>query len=764
MHNFRCLATIVPRQLHERPLHSLHVTVWYTVGIFVAIGPYFLRKKCVQLHLWPLGACKCYARFWNATRTTCHHGCVFFQHDGATAHSAQVSIAALRKLFRRQRGLVTWRHQTNVRRYRPRTIDQLKPETRHEIANNYAATHVALLHPSISCDTPFSTRAHRRGSKTTAKKSNHYKDSKTFRKVTPLQVAATLSRSRSSLLAGRHATRVRYNSSHPRRVYVADISAASKIFRRSWNCSQHATPLVDERSIINVGDHSKRVRCSQGQQDEGRGNIVKLTASASLLRATLVYGTCPSLRSNRRLLYYGGLRRSAQQASWDVHLGRRHMEKDAGRHSALPSYRRRITQHGLILWLLEGIPAYRGKAYRTILFRKIVYSVCSAVRQNKNITEIAGRTTEFVGLTNDTILGNTLYVVRLSVDPRRDKDIKMKIASPLATFRLNIQLPVAVSFRLDSTVLYTLEPQMVVHWLLLQRVASATSHLAVWHSLLVSSQRVEEWEYVTMTGQESEGGGGMIVKSYDGEVFQGRPCLLTNSSRILRRQAASRPSFVSPFPGRCFGTVTPSPTHPPLSRHTDNPHKRQISLKKKKKKPPSTHDTFECASPMVFHAAFFLKAPIPRDVQVLRGFVFSGSMEKSSGGGVEGDRSLGGEGGCTSFSRSDCERTHMSEDETSRKEYSERAGGKKGGEGANFLNGLLNALVVGSGRERPSLLGVGSRRLTRRNRGTTASVDVGSLLAVRVDMTTHCCQLEVCSRGMLFLLSESKCYFSLAEK
>ncbi|KAJ8882931.1 hypothetical protein PR048_014770 [Dryococelus australis] len=41
---------------------------------------------------------------------------------------------------------------------------------------------------------------------------------------------------------------------------------------------------------------------------------------------------------------------------------------------------------------------------------------------------------------------------------------------------------------LDSTVMCILQPQMYAHWLLPQRVASVTSHLAVWQSLLVSLQ------------------------------------------------------------------------------------------------------------------------------------------------------------------------------------------------------------------------------------------------------------------------------------
>ncbi|KAJ8871300.1 hypothetical protein PR048_027612 [Dryococelus australis] len=41
---------------------------------------------------------------------------------------------------------------------------------------------------------------------------------------------------------------------------------------------------------------------------------------------------------------------------------------------------------------------------------------------------------------------------------------------------------------LESTVMCILEPQMFVHWLLSQRVASVTLHVAVWHSLLISLQ------------------------------------------------------------------------------------------------------------------------------------------------------------------------------------------------------------------------------------------------------------------------------------
>ncbi|KAJ8865949.1 hypothetical protein PR048_033472 [Dryococelus australis] len=51
------------------------------------------------------------------------------------------------------------------------------------------------------------------------------------------------------------------------------------------------------------------------------------------------------------------------------------------------------------------------------------------------------------------------------------------------------------SARLDSTVLCVVGPQMLVHWLLPQRVASVTPHLPIWHSLLVSL-RVFYWHRV----------------------------------------------------------------------------------------------------------------------------------------------------------------------------------------------------------------------------------------------------------------------------
>ncbi|KAJ8869872.1 hypothetical protein PR048_028881 [Dryococelus australis] len=54
---------------------------------------------------------------------------------------------------------------------------------------------------------------------------------------------------------------------------------------------------------------------------------------------------------------------------------------------------------------------------------------------------------------------------------------------------------------LDSTVVCTLEPQMFVHWLIPQRVASVAPHLAVWHSPLVN---LHEWGCTAGHGVQEE--------------------------------------------------------------------------------------------------------------------------------------------------------------------------------------------------------------------------------------------------------------------
>jgi hypothetical protein len=100
--NFRYWAGQNPRQQHERQLHRSKVTVWCIVSSSGLIGPYFIEndggltttvksvryagmlEKFVahELHNFPEQI--------DNTR---------FQQDGATAHTARISMVVVRRLF-----------------------------------------------------------------------------------------------------------------------------------------------------------------------------------------------------------------------------------------------------------------------------------------------------------------------------------------------------------------------------------------------------------------------------------------------------------------------------------------------------------------------------------------------------------------------------------------------------------------------------------------------------------------------------------------
>ncbi|KAJ8875852.1 hypothetical protein PR048_023755 [Dryococelus australis] len=72
--------------------------------------------------------------------------------------------------------------------------------------------------------------------------------------------------------------------------------------------------------------------------------------------------------------------------------------------------------------------------------------------------------------------------------PRSATFLRRHSVSPSLCRTSRENLARSLTCRPDSTVLCILEPQLCVHWLLPQRVASVTPHLAVWDSLLVSLQ------------------------------------------------------------------------------------------------------------------------------------------------------------------------------------------------------------------------------------------------------------------------------------
>ncbi|KAJ8872425.1 hypothetical protein PR048_026029 [Dryococelus australis] len=86
-------------------------------------------------------------------------------------------------------------------------------------------------------------------------------------------------------------------------------------------------------------------------------------------------------------------------------------------------------------------------------------------------------------LYNDFLRSSRIFLTK-----EARKLVYLRFGSPKRHNCSTLSGSTAANLGLDSTVVCTLEPQMCAHWLLPHRVASVTSHLAVWHSLIVSLQ------------------------------------------------------------------------------------------------------------------------------------------------------------------------------------------------------------------------------------------------------------------------------------
>lgn len=154
--NFRYWCSENPRQLHQRPLHSRKVTVWCGVGRIGIIGPYFFEDDAGN-HVTVNS--QRYVEMLNTflepelRRRNIDLHTVWFQQDGATAHTARASMARLREMFPRRvisrNGDVPWPARSpdltacdywlwgylksKVYLRRPRTIEELKENIRNEI-------------------------------------------------------------------------------------------------------------------------------------------------------------------------------------------------------------------------------------------------------------------------------------------------------------------------------------------------------------------------------------------------------------------------------------------------------------------------------------------------------------------------------------------------------------------------------------------------------------------------------------------------------
>jgi len=97
--NFRYWSAANPHELHKRPTYDPKVTVWCAVWSRGVIGPYFFEDedgKAIKV------TSQLYTEMINEflySNLPPKNGTLWFQQDGATAHTAVISIAALRHLF-----------------------------------------------------------------------------------------------------------------------------------------------------------------------------------------------------------------------------------------------------------------------------------------------------------------------------------------------------------------------------------------------------------------------------------------------------------------------------------------------------------------------------------------------------------------------------------------------------------------------------------------------------------------------------------------
>ena len=101
--NFRYWSQNNPRELHQRPLHSPKVTVWYAMGSFGVWGPYFFEEGGATVTVTSDRYCEMLERFLRpkVAQLLADHepDGVWFQQDGATSHTSRRSLGILQDMF-----------------------------------------------------------------------------------------------------------------------------------------------------------------------------------------------------------------------------------------------------------------------------------------------------------------------------------------------------------------------------------------------------------------------------------------------------------------------------------------------------------------------------------------------------------------------------------------------------------------------------------------------------------------------------------------
>jgi hypothetical protein len=152
--NFRYWAENNPRQLHEWPLLSQRVTVWCAVANSGVTGPYFFEKDGETVTVISDRYVQMLRNFLEPKLNERGNPAVWFQQDGATAHTARGCIGVLREIFPgrliKLRGDILWPARSpdlaacdfflwghlkaEVYKRRRGTTDEMKAAIQHDIA------------------------------------------------------------------------------------------------------------------------------------------------------------------------------------------------------------------------------------------------------------------------------------------------------------------------------------------------------------------------------------------------------------------------------------------------------------------------------------------------------------------------------------------------------------------------------------------------------------------------------------------------------
>ena len=99
--NFRYWASENPRELHQRPLHSPKVTVWCGMGKCGIFGPFFFEEGEDTVTATSDRYIRMFENYFlpELRKRGINTASMWFQQDGATAHTARASMTAVRAAF-----------------------------------------------------------------------------------------------------------------------------------------------------------------------------------------------------------------------------------------------------------------------------------------------------------------------------------------------------------------------------------------------------------------------------------------------------------------------------------------------------------------------------------------------------------------------------------------------------------------------------------------------------------------------------------------